>query len=531
MKVTVISANEWVYPDIFEYASAAESIEVHTARSSYAAAQIQVQGTKPGDAIEVRYDGALDFECYRLLDVCAERNSNNEIWQVLELDQPKPEYATRKAPFPIFDIMQPMYDGGNVVEKEVSAFYVCWKIPAETTPGVYPGTLTLKIGGEEAVLPVKITVHKAIVPEKKNIAVTNWYHPENVGKYQGIKMYTDEWLAELKKYYTLMARTRQTHIILRMDAVKIIEEGGKYTFDFSFMEKLIRFALDCGFEHLELGHLTQKNYVNLEKYWLFYRPEGRKIYADSPEGYNFLAQFLPAWADFLKTNGWYEGAIQHVGDEPSEGQTEDYRIICGMVRKFMPGMRLMDAVCHTELAGSVDCWVLPTRDYQRNREKFETFRALGDELWHYTCCHPGGKWLNRFLDFELIRSRLLHYGNYLFDLKGFLHWGFASFQGDMEYLRKHTCAISDDGVRLWPTGDSHISYPGTGNGPWLSIRAELMRAGLEDCELLLAIAKKDKSKADKLCTNVMRAFDDYTTDVLKFEENYRRILEVADELA
>lgn len=530
MKPMVVSANEWLYPDVVDYPSASDRIDVHTPRGSFAAAQILVQGTKAGEKITVSYEGTLNLECYRLLDVCAERNSNDEIWRVLELDQPKPEYSTRKAPFPIFDILQPMDDGGDVVEKEVSAFYVCWKIPVDAKVGIETGSLALKIGEEEATVPVRITVHKAVVPEKKNISVSNWYCPENVGKDQGLELYTDEWLAELKKYYTLMARTRQTHIILRMDAIKIFEKGGKYTFDFSFMEKMIRFALDFGFEHLEFGHLTQKNYVRIGKYWLFYRPEGRKVYADSPEGYNFLAQFLPQWTAFLKKNGWYDGAVQHVGDEPYEEQTEDYRIISGMVRKFMPGMRLMDAVCHTELAGSVDCWVIPTRDYQRKRERFETFRALGDELWHYTCCHPGGKWLNRFLDFELIRSRLLHYGNYLFDLKGFLHWGFASFQGNMDYLRQHTCAISDDGVRLWPTGDSHISYPGNGNGPWLSIRAEQMRAGLEDCELLLAIAKKDKAKADALCTNVMRAFDDYTTDIAAFEENYLKLLQAADEL-
>ncbi|MBQ8600276.1 MAG: DUF4091 domain-containing protein [Clostridia bacterium] len=530
MKMTVISANEWVYPDVFEYASASEFIDVHAPRSGYASAQIQVCDTKAGDQIEVCYDGALEPECYRMLDVCVERNSNNEIWKVLEPDQPKPDYSTRKAPFPIFDILQPINQGGNVVEKETTAFYVCWKIPADFEPGVYTGALTLKIGGEEAVIPVEITVHKAVVPKKKHIAVTNWYHPENVGKYQGIEMYTEEWFGELKKYYALMARTRQTHIILRMDAIGIKEEAGKYTFDFSIMEKMIRFALEYGFEKLELGHLTIKNYVNLDKYWLFYRPEGRKIYANSPEGYNFLAQFLPQWVDFLQKNGWYECSVQHVGDEPSDGQTEDYRIICGIVRKFMPGMKLMDAVCHTELAGSVDCWVIPTRDYQRKRQEFEAFRKLGDELWHYTCCHPGGKWLNRFLDFELLRPRLLHYGNYRYDLKGFLHWGFNFFQGDMDHLRAHTCSISDDGVRLWPTGDSHISYPGNGNGPWMSIRAEQMRAGLEDCELLLAIAEKDPAKADELCTNVMCAFDDYTTDVLKFEENYRCILNTADQL-
>ena len=46
MKVTVISANEWVYPDVFEYESAATVIVVHSPRGGYASAQLQVPDTK-----------------------------------------------------------------------------------------------------------------------------------------------------------------------------------------------------------------------------------------------------------------------------------------------------------------------------------------------------------------------------------------------------------------------------------------------------------------------------------------------------
>ena len=57
-----------------------------------------------------------------------------------------------------------------------------------------------------------------------------------------------------------------------------------------------------------------------------------------------------------------------------------------------------------------------------------------------------------------------------------------------------------------------------------------MRTGCEDCELLWMIADADKDKADELCTKVMQSFNEYTTDVNAFEENYIRILETADEL-
>jgi len=188
-------------------------------------------------------------------------------------------------------------------------------------------------------------------------------------------------------------------------------------------------------------------------------------------------------------------------------------------------------VCHIELAGSVDCWLPTNRDYQLNRDKFDLFRELGDELWFYTCCNPGGKWLNRLLDGELLKPRLLHYGNYRFNLKGYLHWGFNAYQStSMEQLRLQSCWPTDSKRSYWPAGDCHITYPGNENGPWMSLRAELMRSGVEDCNLLWMVSDKDKAKADELCLNVMRAFDDYETDIAAFEANYIKLLEAADNL-
>ena len=47
------------------------------------------------------------------------------------------------------------------------------------------------------------------------------------------------------------------------------------------------------------------------------------------------------------------------------------------------------------------------RDYQRHRKEFRAYQALGDKVWFYTCCFPGGPWLNRLLDQELLRPVLM----------------------------------------------------------------------------------------------------------------------------
>jgi hypothetical protein len=540
MKAVIVNANEWVYPDIKDYKSASGSIAVNVPRDGYACAQIVAFDTVPGDRISVEFVGDLVFkqpQVYRLLDVCVERNTGNpELsgWEAMTVDNgtDTSDYTTRLAPFNVFDIMQPLEQGGNIVEKSTTALYISWKIPSDVKPGAYKGKTTVTIGNESIVFPTDFNVHKAVLPKKSRLSITNWYSSENIGRYYGLKKCSDEWFEMFKKFMALMRHTHQTHIIINLDTIKVTDTGdGKYEFDFSNIERVIRMALEAGFEVLELGHLAVRNYnVDDEKYWLFYRPNGRKTYVDSPEGYRFLASFLQCWVKFLKENGWYDISVQHVGDEPGEKMSNDFRIICGIVRKFMPGMKLFDAVCHPSLAGSVDIWVPKNNDYQHEREKFEDFRELGDEIWFYTCCFPTGKFLNRMLDMELLRPRLLHWGNYFYNLKGYLHWGFNYFQGDTEFLRGHSCGICSDGIHYWGPGDTHFCYPGNENGPWPSVRSERMRAGAEDCELLYILSDKDKKEADVICQSVVRSFDDYSTDVNEIDTAYEKLLQAIDKL-
>ena len=98
-------------------------------------------------------------------------------------------------------------------------------------------------------------------------------------------------------------------------------------------------------------------------------------------------------------------------------------------------------------------------------------------------------------------------------------------------MRTKTCGLSSDKIHYWPAGDTCICYPGNANGPWMSVRAERMRTGAEDCELMWKIADSDRAAADELCKGVMRAFDDYTADPCLFEENYIRLLEAADRVS
>ena len=46
----------------------------------------------------------------------------------------------------------------------------------------------------------------------------------------------------------------------------------------------------------------------------------------------------------LTEQGWRDISIFHISDEPKELCASDFRIICGIARKYLPGIKLIDAI-------------------------------------------------------------------------------------------------------------------------------------------------------------------------------------------
>jgi hypothetical protein len=256
------------------------------------------------------------------------------------------------------------------------------------------------------------------------------------------------------------------------------------------------------------------------------RVDGKPVSGTSHAAYEFLAQYLGAWREMLRRNGWYGLATQHVVDEPSPKDFDDYRIMAGTVRKFLPGVPLIDALGEPELDGAVDIWVPLSESYEKQKEAFEAHRRRGDTIWFYTCCAPSGRNLNRFIDTELLRTRLLHWANWRYRLDGYLHWGLNQVIPEQDPF-ENTCPPHGPYHEFHlPPGDSHILYPGKGE-PWSSVRFEAMGAGIEDYELLRQIAERDPKLADEICTQVVRGFTDYDATVAGFDAVHRKLLEAA----
>jgi hypothetical protein len=107
-----------------------------------------------------------------------------------------------------------------------------------------------------------------------------------------------------------------------------------------------------------------------------------------------------------------------------------------------------------------------------------------------------------------------------------LHWGLNQIIEGQDPFEDTCPPHGAYGEFHLPPGDSHILYPGDA-GPWSSVRFEAMGAGIEDYELLRAVAERDEELADEIVLKLVRTFTDYDATVPGFERVHRQLLEEA----
>lgn len=519
----VVDANEWLYPDSEIPNAPNRMIELDVARGGRTGFQVLLRGTTPGEPLEYSLEGDLLGEIYQLIDVRVPENSGPPC-SAIPPDQPTPDYVIRKAPYRVYEALRPLASG-DPARGETDALYASLVIARDAQPGRREGRLRIRTGGGEAAVDVVVNVYSAQVPEEGHLRVTNWFSTARMARGHGIESWSEEHWDMLRKYAALMRRGRQTDFIpVRPEVTKTGE--GTWEFDFSRTERMIRMFLAEGFTHIELPHIAGHDRRRDAVARFVVNIDGTPTPGTSHEAYVFLSQYLTAWGDMLRRNGWYDRATQHIVDEPNPNDFDSYRIMAGTVRKFLPGVPLIDALGNPGLDGAVDIWVPLSESYENHREDFEAHRRRGDTIWFYTCCAPSGFHLNRFIDTELLRTRLLHWANWKYRLDGFLHWGLNQVIEEQDPF-EDTCPPHGPYRDFHlPPGDSHIVYPGP-DGPWSSVRFEAMGAGIEDYELLRIVAERDPDLADEITAQLVRSFTDYDATVEGFKAAYRRLLEEA----
>ena len=395
-------------------------------------------------------------------------------------------------------------------------------VTPRTLPGTYTCSVRISADGHNVYVPVTLNVYAARVSPTRSLFVTNWFSTDNIAKAHNVEKWSEPFWKKLMSWAKVMADHRQNTVITPIFELITAKKDsdGNMTFDFSKFDRWVKLFFDAKFTTIEGGHFGGRSEWEAPDFNATHMtttlPDGSLepdpgVKVSSEAERVFLSKFLPAYQAHLEKKGWLKHYYQHLCDEPITVNAESYNKLSSYVKEYAPKFKIIDASMCKEIVGHIDTWVPQPQEVDGNPAFFKERVKAGDEVWIYTCLAPKGKYMNRFIDYPLLKTRLLHWMNFKYGFTGYLHWGLNYWQGDPFTLLEPDWG----GGTTLPPGDSHILYPGKRN-PSSSIRFEAMRDGIEDYELLKQLAQKNPEKANSICNSIVRSMTDYTLDPKQF---------------
>jgi hypothetical protein len=461
----------------------------------------------------------------RLIDVPVEQNTGLDSRTEMFTGQHNP-YVIRRAPFRIFEAIQPLQTGGFRACTPYTAFRLA--IPLEKLQKPGPTTVRITVRGRAWELHGTFVamIHPVRVPavQDGHFFYTNWFSLTQMEQQHRLTRWSDEWFAMLDRYARMMAHGRQNCIIVPQELFTF--QQGRIALDEEKLGRFVDVFLRHGFRYFESPHLMYRGDKDDWSDSVLTVALTKRRY-DTPDGKRDVDTIITLIRDFTERYHVRGGWLQHISDEPAAIQSQCYKEVVAQVRRLSPGSTIMEATNDRDsLAGAVDLWCPTIDDFQDHRDFFQKRQQLGEKVLVYTCLVPGGKWLNRLLDQERLRQVYFGWGAARFGTFGYLHWGLNQYQVPDPFVQSvvHHPSPAATPNNFLPAGDTHILYPGK-NGPLSSTRFEAFRIGIEDCELLWMLKQKDPVRMDSVIAKVFRSYTEYSTDIRTYRAARKELLE------
>jgi len=432
-------------------------------------------------------------------------------------------------------------DALDLVPNQTDCFWLDVYVPESAAPGEYRSQIEVRSDGAALTLPLVLTVHQAVVPFEGHLLLTNWFsvRPQEMN-YGDAQAGSEAWWACTRQLFDSMWAHRQNMFWTPLGPpfIKpIVLDNGQLGFDFTLFDAWVEeFSRPRGGDrktYIEGQPIAwRRGYDGPVKASIWRIEEGKPqratLEVDDPSAREGYRIYLTALRDHLRDKGWLDRFRIHITDEPHGHQLEPYAVLAGYVREFAPEFAIMEALDVKDdfefFQKHCDVWVPQLGRFNQSLDRMLERLADGKEVWIYTCLFPNGAYPNRFVDYPLIKTRVLHWINFRWGFTGYLHWGFNQWRGGDTF---EVLEPPHEGSTFLPPGDAWIVYPGD-RQLLDSIRHEAMRDGVEDYELLRVLASRDPEKAESLARAVVASFTDYVRDVAAFREVRRQLLAAFD---
>lgn len=335
---------------------------------------------------------------------------------------------------------------------------------------------------------------------------TNWFHTDCLMSNYGFDVFSDEYWRVTENFLKtaneygmncvltpIFTPPLDTEIGKERPTVQLVDvflNNGIYSFNFDKLTKWIEMSKRCGITRFEMAHFfTQWGAKHAPKIMATIDGEYKKIFgwetkASSKEYKKFLTDFSVEFKKYLEERNLNDKAFIHVSDEPNFSMLWSYTKASKLIHKLYKGYKIVDALS--------DVWFyklgivsnpIPSNDHIHN------FLGKGKELWTYYCSAQNKKYVsNRFFCNDSIRTRVIGYQMFKFDIKGFLHWGYNFYYTQLSKAVIDPYKVSDAGGKF-PSGDSYVVYPAKDGTAYHSIRLKVFFDALQDMAALNALEK------------------------------------------
>lgn len=340
----------------------------------------------------------------------------------------------------------------------------------------------------------------------KDFIYTSWFHTDCLMSYYNIEAFSDEYWRITRNFLKtaneygmncvltpIFTPPLDTEVGKERPTVQLVDvtiKNGQYSFNFDKLSYWIKMAKKCGIKYFELSHFfTQWGAHHAPKIMATVDGKYKQIFgwqtkSDSKEYKQFLSEFSSELKSFIEKNDLKEHIILHVSDEPNLYALHSYTKASKLIHKLFKGYKIVDALS--------DIWYyrlgivttpIPSNDH------IDKFIGKTKELWTYYCSAQNKKYVsNRFFCNDSIRTRVIGYQLFKYDVKGFLHWGYNFYYTQLSKKLIDPYKVSDAGGKF-PSGDSYVVYPAKDGTANHSIRLKVFYDGLQDMAALNVLEK------------------------------------------
>ncbi len=388
-------------------------------------------------------------------------------------------------------------------------------VPENCKPGSYDVTVKVKLvpasegmtaPDEEFTAVFTVEVIDAVLPRQKLIR-SEWFHADCIYKFYGVECWSEAHWSLLEKFFAnaaghginmlltpLWTQPLDTAVGTERPTIQLLDislENGKYTFDFSKLERWFELGKKCGFEYFDFAHpFTQWGARCTPK--IIVKVNGKEekkfgwhVAANSPEYADFMKQLIPQLLEVVKKFGLMKNVFFHISDEPHIDHLESYKYGADLLRPLIGDIPIIDALSSIDFYDKGVVGIpIPANNhiepfYERNIPK----------LFTYYCVSQWNKVPNRFFAMPSARNRILGVLLYTYNVSGFLQWGYNFWYTQYSLKQDINPFQITDAGGAFPGGDSFAVYPGK-NGPVDSLRHEVFTEGLQDMRALCLLEEK-----------------------------------------